>query len=125
MNKLTTLLTAALVLGATFTNAQTVPDQNPRYLESQNKYARHSDSLLINQGTTFQQTYKAYDYVQLKQERKDQRREQRYQLKMARATSNYSYYDRWNNNGRWNNYYNSYLGRPSIGFRTGNWWFGW
>ena len=125
MRKLLTLLPMALLLGALYVNAQTVPDQNPRYLESQAKYTKQADSLLSTEGTTAQQTYKAYDYMQLKREQKEERRQQRYERRMARATAQYNYYDRYSNSGRWSNYANSYLGRPSIGFRTGNWWFGW
>lgn len=52
-------------------------DQNPRYLESLNRYARVADSLTRMEGTTIQQTYKAYDWYQARQERRQRRLEWR------------------------------------------------
>ena len=147
MTKLFTLISVALVAFTFATHAQPlVANQNPRYLESQNKYMHQSDSLLVTQGTTAQQTYKAIDYLQ---DRRDRKRE----LRLARASApRYYANDGWFNNGyngyynfngyngynngynsyypsRWNNGWNNwgrnFIGRPSIGFRTGNWWFGW
>jgi len=50
------------------------PDQNPRYKEGLNRYIKLTDSLTKNQGTTLQQTYKAYDWYEAKLERRQQRR---------------------------------------------------
>jgi hypothetical protein len=57
-------------------------DQNPRYRESQAKYARGADSLTSLQGTTIQDTYKAYDWYEAKLERRRQNREWRHQERM-------------------------------------------
>jgi hypothetical protein len=106
---------------ATWSHAQDVPllpDQNPRYAESVNKYSKMADSLTQTQGTTVQQTYKAYDWYEAREERRRLRRERNYQYSFSPA---YGYGNYWYNPGYG---YSSYL-YPSIGFRTGNWWFGW
>ncbi|BAV09912.1 hypothetical protein SAMN05421788_1011345 [Filimonas lacunae] len=127
MKKFFTLI-VLFFTGLIVSHAQTtVPDQNPNYLESQEKYTWHKDSLLAGSNTTIQQTYKAYDFYQARLERRAQRRERRYNVNLTRAQyggyypsygySNYGY-NSWNNG-----YYNSFI--PSIGFRSGNWRFGW
>ena len=58
------------------------PDQNPRYHESANKYRLVADSLNKTQGTTVQNTYKAYDWYTARQERRQQNREWRHQGRM-------------------------------------------
>jgi hypothetical protein len=60
-------------------------DQNLWYQESRQHYMLVADSLTQSQSTTLQQTYKAYDFLQLKQEKKDQRREWRQQNRAQRA----------------------------------------
>lgn len=103
------------------------PDQNPNYRQSMYRYLAVGDSITRTQSTTFQDTYKAYDWYEARQERRDLRRERRYNIRMERAKygsyydsypgyyySGYSGYSRYRNN--WNIW-------PSIGFRTGNWWF--
>ncbi len=104
------------------------PDQNPNFNVSRQKYMAIKDSLLTYANNTVQETYKAYDWYEAKLERKAQRRENR-------RTSNYNssyyspyydnYYNGWNNYGNYNNRWGLWNAlRPSIGFRTGNWWFG-
>jgi hypothetical protein len=56
-----------------------VADQNPRYMESQAKYSAMADTLTALQGTTFQNTYKAFDWYESKLERRKQNREWRHQ----------------------------------------------
>lgn len=140
------LLAALLLTVAAFTaTAQTdlAPDQNPNYKISLQKYTQIKDSLQSNMNTTVQQTYKAYDWYEAKMERKQQRREARYERRRLNAMygyNNFGYYNNWGYNG-WNNgYYNNWNNwnnrgwgnnnwnwfwnnRPSIGYRSGNWWF--
>jgi hypothetical protein len=109
-------------------SSQLVPDQNPNFMVSRLKYMNQKDSLLSWENTTIQATYKAYDWREAREERRSERRS-------YRAQSNYynnpfyitpnigygynSYYTR--RNYGWNNW--GFV-RPFIGFRTGNWWFG-
>ncbi len=64
-----------------------VDDQNPNAYKSAARYKEAGESLLLNQGSTVQQTYKAYDWYQAKQERIAQRR--------AARQSNPYYYNDW------------------------------
>lgn len=107
------------------------PDQNPNYLQSQNKYMGTKDSVIAGFNTTFQDTYKAYDFYQARLERRAARRETRNQVRLIRAEN--SWYPNYNYNNFGNfggfgynpyNYYGSGL-FPRVGFRTGNWWFNW
>lgn len=122
------IIMAGLLLGITYANGsyaqQTdlAADQNPRYAESVNKYSRVADSLTRAQGTTVQETYKAYDWYTAREERRALRRERNYQLSLYGGYNNgYDYYD---NSWYYPNYGYSRSYYPSIGFRTGNWWFG-
>lgn len=127
MKKFYTLL-VLFFAGVTWVNAQTVtlPDQNPNYLQSQNKYMGVKDSLLVYSNTTIDQSYKAYDFYQARLERRQQRRDRRYNIRMTRAENsyypsyNYGGYNSWNN---WSNYGSYFI--PRVGYRTGNWFFGW
>jgi len=141
-NKLTFMklqLLFMLVFSVTALTAQTttdlLPDQNPNYLISQNKYMQYRDSLLLTQNTTVQQTYKAYDWYTAKLERRQDRRNFRREIRLANA---YNWNNNWNNgwdnnwnnrwnNNRWNNGWgnnwrnNRFL--PNIGYRWGDWFF--
>jgi hypothetical protein len=103
--------------------AKLVEDQNPRYESSRAKYMNMSDSLTTTQGTTVQNTYKAYDWYEAREERRKLRRERNFQLGL------YSY-----------PYYQNYSAYPGFGFGIGyshshrNWghnswygnnWYGW
>lgn len=57
-------------------------DQNPRYQETRAKYIELADSLNLDQGTTVQNTYKAYDWYEAREERRSLRRERNYQLNL-------------------------------------------
>lgn len=57
-------------------------DQNPRYQESRAKYIELADSLNRDQGTTVQQTYKAYDWYEAREDRRKLRRERNFQLNL-------------------------------------------
>ena len=131
-NILLTLFIGAASVSFAQQNNQLAPDQNPNYLVSQQKYMNQKDSLLVWENTTIQSTYKAYDWHEAREERRNERRAYR------RETSYYQtpYYLTPTVNYGWNNYgyspytYNSYspyrlgISRPFIGFRSGNWWFG-
>jgi hypothetical protein len=121
------------ILFTTALLAQTnAADQNPNYLISQTKYMAAKDSLLRGQSTTVQATYTAYDWMAIRQERKDIRFLNRQQRRLNRSQYGYypdayynqSYYGNgYYNNGYYRNrygsgnyYYNRY--RPSF-----LWWF--
>ena len=50
----------------TVTTTTLLPDQNPNYQKSRDKYMAESVALTKTEGTTIQQTYKAIDDVQAK-----------------------------------------------------------
>ncbi|KAA8483622.1 hypothetical protein BDE36_3202 [Arcticibacter tournemirensis] len=111
-------LLAILTLSVKAQQANLTSDQNPRYKESQQQYMKNADSLTKNQGTTVQQTYKAYDWYEARLERRQQHREWRHQENL----NNGYYY-----NNYWQGYYNPYNWRssgfyiqPSLYFRWNN-----
>ena len=124
MRKLIMLFTlfVALIFSNQGVRAQElVSDQNPNYRASMQKYMSQKDSLMSTMSTTVQDTYKAYDWYESKQERKALRRERRYNIRMARAQNSMSYYRPYYG---YNSGYNSYWNwRPRVGYRTGNWMF--
>lgn len=63
---------------------ETQPNQNPNWKKSLEKYESNKDKLTETQGTTEQKTYKAYDWTEAKNERKQQRRDYRQQRALAR-----------------------------------------
>lgn len=87
------IITTLLLLGGFFANVakaqqgKLLPDQNPRFMESQAKYTAMADTITALQGTTAQNTYKAFDWYQDKLERRQQRREWRHQEIMSGAYS--------------------------------------
>ncbi len=100
-----------------------VKDQNPNYQVSRDKYMKLADSLTDWHSTTFQDTYKAIDWLADRKEARQERQEFRRQLRMERA--------RWNNNyvGRyyypyyrnsWYNY-NSGWNQRRVGFYLNPW----
>lgn len=108
--KRTLMIIAGLLAGVTYTfngygqQANLVKDQNPRYEEARAKYMNMSDSLTRDQGTTVQNTYKAYDWYEAREERRKLRRERNYE----RSLYSYPYY-----------YGNSYY-YPSLNFGWGH-----
>ena len=96
-------------------------DQNSRYRESQERYSKMTDSLVQWHGMTLQQTYKAYDWYEARQARRQQRREWRHERIMTHGYNNGFYYNGYYpygyDNYRYNNYY------PSINY--GQPWNGW
>lgn len=107
--KRTLMIIAGLIAGVAFaTNsyaqqASLVQDQNPRYEIAQAKYMSMSDSLTRDQGTTIQNTYKAYDWYEAREERRKLRRERNYESSLY----SYPYYG------------NSYF-YPSLNFGWGH-----
>ena len=126
-NILLTLFIGAGSVSFAQQNNQLAPDQNPNYLVSQQKYMNQKDSLFAWENTTIQSTYKAYDWREAREERRSERRAYRreaayYQTPYYLTPSvNYGYSPYYYNNyslNRWG------FSRPYIGFRSGNWWFG-
>lgn len=85
----TMMLMAVMVFTFSKSKAQEtlLPDQNPNYKRSMEKYMQKKDELTKTEGETVQATYKAIDDMQIKQERKDLRRDQRHERKLARINS--------------------------------------
>jgi len=121
------VIISSLLLGALYAGTATAqqqglaPDQNPRYKESQGKYALMADSLTSQQGTTVQNTYKAYDWYEAKLERRKQRREWRNENRM------YSYYNDFYPSMSFGNSYFPYRGNNFGNYygRRNNFWLGW
>lgn len=64
--------------------ARAQDDQNPNWKKSLEKYEAAKDKITETQGTTDQKTYKAYDWTEAKNARKQQRRDYRQQRALAR-----------------------------------------
>ncbi len=121
MRKMFTLLMLSVLTSLVY--AQTdVPDQNPNYRASRDRYMKLKDSLLASSNTTIQETYKAYDWYEAREERRKLRRDRRYNLRLARLENSYRY-DYYNPYYGGRGWYNNYFMRPSIGYRSGNWLF--
>ncbi|RYY25984.1 MAG: hypothetical protein EOO04_11145 [Chitinophagaceae bacterium] len=97
-------------------------NQNPRFAQSRDRYIYLADSLNSWHSTTFQETYKAIDYLADKREARERRREFHRQLRLERARNGYGWYNDYsyypaNGYGYYNNYrYNSsYYGRQRRG----------
>lgn len=113
------IIITALVLGVLQVNRASAQqrvladDQNPRFAESREKYTRLADSLTTTQGTTIQDTYKAYDWYEARQERRRQNREWAHQERMN------GYYDY---SPSWGIYGGSYYSPFYNGYGYGNRW---
>lgn len=107
------------------------PDQNPNYKQSLEKYLALKDSLILFEGTTLQQTYKAIDFMQAKEDRRNERRADRRFRRNNRSMNRFNrnfdngfygynnfYGNRWNNNG-WNNWNNNSWGNNNCSFGNG------
>jgi hypothetical protein len=96
------------LLGASSLSAQElVPDQNPNYDLSRKKYMGLSDSVNQWHGTTVQQTYKAYDWFEARQERKREKIQFRRELRSERVKHRYYYqpYYHQSYNSRYRNHW--------------------
>jgi len=120
------VILAALLAGSFYSysaKAQQGPlvqDQNPRHMESERKYARVADTLNCEHGTTIQNTYKAYDWYEARQEQRQQNRAWRHEERLNggydgytpswglyggysypfSSYRNYGYGNRWGGGGR-------------------------
>ncbi len=142
---LCSLLFVMIAFNAHTQSTGLLPDQNPDYKMSQDKYTRFRDSLLINSNLTIQDTYKAYDWYAEKIENRNNRRQARranwgfnngwgfnndFGFNNGWGPNNgFGFNNRWGFNNGWNSY-NNFNRRnrfnpffPGIGFRTGNWFF--
>lgn len=101
------------------------PDQNPQFAASRDKYLKISDSVNQWHGTTFQETYKAFDWYDQKMERRNDRRQFRRELRMERARNSY-YYSPYNNRRNYYSpYYNNYNNYNYNNRYNRNWWSFW
>ncbi len=118
MRQLWTTLFLSVTLVCAVPALGQVADQNPNFTESRDKYLQINDSIGETLGTTVQQTYKARDWYDDRQERKALRKTRNHEVRMNRAYySDYNspyYYNSWNS---WRRYV------PNIGFRSGDFWF--
>ena len=94
-----------------------LPDQNPNYQSSQDYYMENSASLTANESQTVQDTYVAYDWTTAKAERKQERRDRRYEYRRMRFearnrccnyNTNQGFYGSPYGNGYYNGYNNGY-----------------
>lgn len=118
------LLLLCVGFGIAVSAQQLEAGQNPNYKVSQKKYMKMKDSLLYASNTTIQETYKAYDWYEAKLERKADRRQRRMQMRTMRSLYNYQYSDPYYYPS-YNSYFSNFMRyRPYIGYRTGDWFFG-
>ncbi len=100
------LLVAVFSVCLTTLHAQETlaPNQNPRFEESRSKYVAMADSLNSWHSTTFQDTYRAVDYMADKAEARAQRRAFRRELRLERARNGYGWYDDYSYYPAYGNY---------------------
>lgn len=99
---------ATVLFGSLAAQAQETlaPDQNPNYMVSRARYMKMADSINTWHGVTFQDTYKAIDFLQDRHDARMQRQAFRRELRLERARN--GYYN-WNNGGNfYPGFYNSY-----------------
>ncbi|HEY1113973.1 MAG TPA: hypothetical protein VGE66_10440 [Chitinophagaceae bacterium] len=87
------ILLAALAPAAQADAQALLPNQNPNYAVSRDKYMGLADSLTRLHGTTQHDTYAAPDWYEQKLQRRDDRREFRQQLRLERARYHRGYSD--------------------------------
>jgi hypothetical protein len=121
------ILTSALSLLGIFqitsSNAQEniAPDQNPQYAVSRARYMKIADSVNPWHGTTFPETYKAFDWYENKMEKRKERQQFRRELRTERARQS-RYYSPYRQRGNYYSpYYNNYYNR----YNRQNWWSFW
>jgi hypothetical protein len=85
-----------------FAQETLAPDQNPNYTVAVAKYAGNSAQLQTTNNTTVQNTYKAFDWYENKQEKKQERLEFRRKLRLLQAENSY-YNNRYNDYDYYNN----------------------
>lgn len=94
-----------------------IPDQNPNFASSRDKYIAIADSINLNQSTTQQQTYKAIDYLADKAEARAARKESRKQYRSDRGYYPSYYGYPANYYGHFSSYYPSYGIYSGIGYQ--------
>ena len=100
------LLFSFLLLGGIMVHAQgsSDPDQNPNYKASLEKYTGQQDKLVVAMNTTVQDTNKAYDWYEAKQERKQQRIADRRERRLYRLQNFGNFYNPYNSYNPYNRY---------------------
>ena len=116
MNRLLLIMLASA--GSLAAAAQTVPDQNPNFAVSRDKYLRMADSVNRWHSSTAQNTYKAYDWYEARAERRQARRDNRYAVRLARAQRP-AY--RWNYNPYYDDSYYYYNPRSTRRWYSRHW----
>lgn len=108
------MLSGFLLICFTLTaQSNLAPDQNPDFASSRDKYMKIADSVNQWHGTTIQQTYKAFDWYEHKQELRNDRLQFRRQLRLQR---NYYYYRPYSNRSYYQNNSRNYYHRNRWGF---------
>jgi hypothetical protein len=124
--KLSFIIAAYSICNDTIAQTGLAPDQNPDFAISRDKYMKITDSLNGWHSTTFQDQYKAIDWLADKREARAERQEFQRRLRLERAAWDGYYYDRSYYYPHSNyNYYRSYHRRhrsynPRWGFNF--WW---
>jgi Skp family chaperone for outer membrane proteins len=99
MKKLLLFYSLALItIAVNAQEASTTADQNPNYKTSLEKYKSQQDKLVATMNTTVQDTYKAYDWYEAKQERKQQRIADRRERRLYELQNYGNYYNPYNYN---------------------------
>ena len=112
------LLPLAMLIATWGMSQSLAPDQNPDYMVSQARYMGMADSLNVTHGETIQDTYKAIDWMADRQQRREDRRAFRRQLRLERARNGYYYNDYgYYNSGYYSGYSSYYPGY------SGNYWY--
>lgn len=112
------LLPLAMLIATWGMSQSLAPDQNPDYMVSQARYMGMADSLNTTHGETIQDTYKAIDWMADRQQRREDRRAFRRQLRLERARYGYYYNDYgYYNSGYYSGYSSYYPGY------SGNYWY--
>jgi hypothetical protein len=126
--KLNFIAASFVIWQGAFAQTALVNDQNPNFAASRTKYMKMADSLNAWHSTTFQDTYKAIDWLADRAEARADRREFRRQLRLQRVNWDYDPYYRPSrgNRGYYNNNYNNrYYNRYNYGhgfWGLGSWW---
>jgi hypothetical protein len=105
MKKLFTIAAFSFFAIVTYAQNELAQDQNPNYKVSMDKYMDNNAAKVATMNTTVQETYKAYDWREAKEQRITDRRNTRRDRRMFNSLNNGWNNNGWNNN-RWNNNFN-------------------
>ena len=81
-------------------------DQNPNYKQSMDYYMKQKNGLQQNMNTTVQSTYKAFDWYQNKQDKRQNRIDFRRDIRLARASAPVYNFNPFNNFNTFGNQHN-------------------